>query len=198
MFGIDFQTPQKKGKLKVIYLRPLDLSVDETVHEIVNAVNEIGCKRLVIDSLVGFEMALAPGFRTDFRESLYRMIAALTRLGVTIISTVETEEDFTSMDLSKFTVSFLADDIVRMRYVSINGQWRKMVMVVKMRRSPHSIDMVEYVITERGIVLGEPLRGYRGLTSGIPQPWSIESGQNDPEPRDDEGPQRRRPGRKKK
>ena len=46
-------------------------------------------KRLVIDSLVGFEMALAPGFRTDFRESLYRMIGALTRLGVTIVSTVE-------------------------------------------------------------------------------------------------------------
>ena len=64
-------------------------------------VKEIGCKRLVIDSLVGFEMALAPGFREDFRESLYRMIAALTRLGVTIISTVEIEEDFTSMDLSQ-------------------------------------------------------------------------------------------------
>ena len=63
MFGIDFDTPQKDGKLKLIYLRPLDLSVDETVHEIVNAVKEIGAKRLVIDSLVGFEMALAPGFR---------------------------------------------------------------------------------------------------------------------------------------
>jgi circadian clock protein KaiC len=181
MFGIDFETPQKEGTLKLIYLRPLDLSVDETVHEIVNAVKEIGCKRLVIDSLVGFEMALAPGFREDFRESLYRMIAAVTRLGVTIISTVEIEEDFTSMDLSKFTVSFLADDIVRMRYVSINGQWRKMVMVVKMRRSAHSIDMVEYQITGNGVVVGEPLRGYRGLTSGIPEPWSADSGQNQPE-----------------
>ena len=50
------------------------------------------------------------------------MSAALTRLGVTILSTVEVEDDFTSKDFSKFTVSFLADDIVRMRYVSINGQ----------------------------------------------------------------------------
>ncbi len=65
-FGFDFDTPQKDGTLKVIYLRPLDLSVDETVHEIVNAVKKIGCKRLVIDSLVGFEMALAPGFRDGF------------------------------------------------------------------------------------------------------------------------------------
>ena len=59
MFGIDFSSPQKDGKLKLMYLRPLDLSVDETVHEIVAAVKEIGCKRLLIDSLVGFEMALA-------------------------------------------------------------------------------------------------------------------------------------------
>lgn len=181
-FGADFDAPQKQGLLKVIYLRPLDLSVDETVHEIVNAVKAIGCKRLVIDSLVGFEMALAPGFRTDFRESLYRMIGALTRLGVTIISTVEIEENFTSMVLSNFTVSFLADDIVRLRYVSINGQLRKMLLVVKMRRSQHSIDMWEYDVTSRGVVMGGPLRGYRGLTSGIPGPWSLESGEV-PEPR---------------
>jgi circadian clock protein KaiC len=174
MFGFDFVAPQKDGKLKIIYLRPLDLSVDETVHEIVNAVKDVGCKRLVIDSLVGFEMALAPGFRADFRESLYRMIAALTRLGVTIVTTVEVDENFTSMNLSNFTVSFLADDILRLRYVSINGQLRKMLLVVKMRRSEHSIDMVEYQITAKGVVIGEPLRGYRGLTSGIPSPWSSE------------------------
>jgi circadian clock protein KaiC len=182
-FGLDFATPQKEGKLKVIYLRPLDLSVDETVHEIVRSVKEIGCKRLVIDSLVGFEMALAPPFRTDFRESLYRMIGALTRLGVTIVSTVEVEENFTSMGLSNYTVSFLADDILRLRYVSINGQLRKMLLVVKMRRSAHSIDMNEYQVTPQGIILGGPLRGYRGLTSGIPSPWSLEAGENDPEPR---------------
>jgi circadian clock protein KaiC len=137
-------------------------------------VREIGCERLVIDSLVGFEMALAPGFRADFRESLYRMIAALTRLGVTVWSTVEIEESFTSMGLSNYAVSFLADDIVRLRYVSIGGQLRKMLIVVKMRRSAHSIDLHEYAITSDGLVLGQTLRGYRGLTTGIPGPWPVE------------------------
>jgi circadian clock protein KaiC len=184
-FGFDLDKHIKDGSLKLIYLRPLDLSVDETVHEIVNAVKEIGCKRLVIDSLVGFEMALAPDFRTDFRESLYRMIGALTRLGVTIVSTVEVEENFTSMGLSNFTISFLADDIVRLRYASINGQLRKVMMVVKMRRSQHSIDLCAYEVTSKGLVIGEPMRGYRALTSGIPGPWSLESGQNDPELRAD-------------
>ena len=180
-FGFKLDKHIKDGSLKLIYLRPLDLSVDETVHEIVDAVKGIGCKRLVIDSLVGFEMALAPDFRTDFRESLYRMIGALTRLGVTIISTVEVEENFTSMGLSNFTISFLADDIVRLRYASINGQLRKIMMVVKMRRSQHSIDMCAYDITSKGLMIGEPMRGYRALTSGIPGPWSLESGQNEPD-----------------
>jgi circadian clock protein KaiC len=180
--GLDLDTPQKEGTLKVIYIRPLDLSVDETVHEVIKSVREINARRVVLDSLVGFEMALAPEFRHEFRESLYRMIVALTRLGVTVVSTVEVEENFTSMGLSNFAISFLTDDILRLRYVSISGQLRKMIVVVKMRGSDHSIDMWEYSITPGGIVVGERMRGYRGLTSGIPEPWSVESGQNDPKP----------------
>ncbi len=170
--GMDLNAARANGTLEIIYLRPLDLSVDETVHEIVAAVKRINAKRLVIDSLVGFELALAPAFRTDFRESLYRMIGALTRLGVTIVSTVEIEEDFTSFGLSNFAISFLSDVIVRLRYVSIDGQLRRMLMVVKMRSGKHCIDMREYEVTDKGIVIGERLRGYRALTSGIPGPWN--------------------------
>jgi len=169
--GFKLDAARKKGTLEVIYLRPLDLSVDETVHEIVAAVQRTKAKRVVIDSLVGFELALAPGFRTDFRESLYRMIAALTRLGVTIVSTVEVEEDFTSLGLSNYAISFLSDAIIRLRYVSLDGQLRRMIMVVKMRSGKHSIDMREFEVTSKGIVIGERLRGYQALTTGIPGPW---------------------------
>jgi KaiC/GvpD/RAD55 family RecA-like ATPase len=75
--------------LKMLYLRPLDLSVDETMEEIGLAVRAIGAKRVAIDSLSGFELALAPSFRDDFRESLYRMVGALVRLGVTVVMTAE-------------------------------------------------------------------------------------------------------------
>ena len=92
--------PQRTGKLEILYLRPLDLSVDETMQAILDAIKRIGAKRLVIDSLVGFEMALAPGFRADFRESLYRMIGALTGAGITILSTVEVEDTFDAMPFS--------------------------------------------------------------------------------------------------
>lgn len=188
-FGFDLDTPQKEGKLKLLYIRPLDLSVDETVREIIDAVEEMGAKRLVIDSLAGFEMALAPGFRTDFRESLYRMIGALTRTGVTILSTVEVQEVFTGFTLSSYAISFLSDDIIRLRFVSIDGQLRKMMVVIKMRRSKHSIDMREFEITSEGLVIGERLVGYRGLTTGVPGPWNADSNETPKPPNEPESGQ---------
>ncbi|MBA4150649.1 MAG: AAA family ATPase [Verrucomicrobia bacterium] len=169
-FGLDLSTPQKTGKLEILYLRPLDLSVDETMQEILDAVERTDAKRLTIDSLVGFEMALAPDFRADFRESLYRMIAALTGAGVTIISTVEIEDTFTSMLFSHYTISFLTDDIIRMRYVEIDGQLRKVIMVIKMRGGNHSKDIREYVISDEGVVvIGPRQTDYVKLTSGLPE-----------------------------
>ena len=168
-FGLDFVTPQKNGTLELLYLRPLDLSVDETMQAILDAVEKIDAKRLVIDSLVGFEMALAPGFRQDFRESLYRMIAALTGAGVTIFTTVEIEDTFTEMQFSHYTISFLTDDIIRLRYVEIEGQLRKVIIVIKMRGGNHSKDIREYVITDKGVVvLGPRQTDYARLTSGLP------------------------------
>lgn len=167
--GMNLETPQATGLLEILFLRPLDLSVDETMQEILDAVKRTKAKRLAIDSLVGFEMALAPGFRADFRESLYRMIGALTGAGVTILSTVEIEDSFTAFQFSHYAISFLTDDIIRLRYVEIDGQLRKILVVVKMRRGNHSKDIREYVIDERGMVIIAPRRtDYSGLTSGLP------------------------------
>lgn len=169
-FGFDLERAQKAGILEILYMRPLDLSVDETMQEVLDAVKRTDAQRLIIDSLAGFEMALAPGFRTDFRESLYRMIAALTGAGVTIISTVEIEDSFTSFQFSHYTISFLTDDIIRLRYVEIDGQLRKVLVVVKARGSNHSKDIREYIIDERGVVIISPRRtDYAQITSGLPQ-----------------------------
>jgi circadian clock protein KaiC len=167
-FGLNFEAAIRDGMLRILYLRPLDLSVDETMHAILNAIREAGARRLVIDSLAGFELALAPGFRADFRESLYRMIFALTGIGVTVLSTVEMEEDFTSLPFSTYSVSFLTDDIIRLRYVEIDGALCRIVMVVKMRGGSHSREIREYDITDGGLVIGKRLVGFDGLITGVP------------------------------
>ena len=185
--GLHFRTPEKKGKLEILYLRPLDLSVDEITQEILDAVKRVGAKRLVIDSLVGFEMALAPGFREDFRESLYRMIVALTGAGVTILTTVEVEDNFDALQFSHYAISFLTDDIIRLRYVEIDGQLRKVMVVIKMRGGNYSKDIREYVITDKGVVVIRPRStDYEGLSTGIPKRTGPRHAQGDeaaPEPK---------------
>jgi len=167
-FGLNLKTPLKQGKLEILYLRPLDLSVDETMQEILDAVKRVDAKRLVIDSLVSLEMALAPGFREDFRESLYRLIVALTGAGVTILSTVEVEDAFTGFSFSHYTISFLTDDIVRMRYVEIDGQLRKVMVVIKMRGSDHAKEIRRFEINEKdGVVVTGVFEGREGILSGI-------------------------------
>ncbi len=114
-------------------------------------------------------MALSPGFRADFRESLYRMIFALTGIGVTILSTVEVDESFTEFPFSTYSISFLTDDIIRLRYVSIDGQLRKIMVVIKMRGGNHAKDIREYEITSNGVmILGNRSPTIRLLSAGSP------------------------------
>jgi circadian clock protein KaiC len=136
--------------------------------EFVNAVQRVGAKRVVIDSLSGFEIALAPTFRLDFRESLYRLVGALTSTGVTVLMTAEVIEVFPEIRFTNERVSFVTDDILVQRYVEIDGRLEKVLAVVKMRGSSHSTDFRVYELTSSGAVIGKALRGYHGITTGVP------------------------------
>ncbi len=173
--GLGLHAMIEENKLKVLYLRPLDLSVDEALRELLDAVKEIGARRVVIDSMNGFELALAPAFREDFRESLYRLVVALTGAGVTVLTTVEVVASFTDLRFSPHEISFLSDDIILLRYVEIDGQLRRILTVIKMRGSGHSKDIREYEVTPAGLVVGERLTGYQGLITGSPASASIGS-----------------------
>ena len=156
------------GTLEALYLRPLDLSPDETLHEIREAVKRVGAKRVVIDSMSGFEVALAPTFRADFRESLYRLVGALTGVGITVLTTMEVSQGQDELRFTPNVISFLADDLISLRYVEVERELKKVVAVVKMRGSQHSKAYREYEINQRGFVVGGDLNGYTGRISGAP------------------------------
>jgi circadian clock protein KaiC len=124
----------------------------------------------VIDSLSGLELALAPTFREDFRESLYRMVGALTGMGVTVLSTVELPDSYTTLQFSPHGIAFLSDAIIMQRYIEIGGQLKRALAIVKVRGSQHSKDLREYEIDSKGaVVVGAPLRAYEGLLIGAPR-----------------------------
>ncbi len=158
----------KTGKVGVIDTRLLDLSIDEILCKLIEMINHMKAKRVVIDSLSGFELALAPEFSEEFRSSLYRLIAELTNMGMTILMTSELEDRYTDLRFSPFGSAFLADAIIVQRYIEIEGQFKRVLSVVKVRGSQHSKDIRLYDITDDAFIIGNSLSEYDGIMSGRP------------------------------
>src|SRR5687767_7371591 len=166
--GREFEQMVRDRRVGIIHTRPLDLSIDETLHDIVTAIHDLKAKRVVIDSLSGFELALAPTFREDFRESLYRMVAVLTGMGITLMLTAELEDRSVDLALSPHGTAFLTDTIIMQRYIELQGQLRRVLAVVKVRGSAHSKELRAFEITDDGIDVGDALRNYDALLTGHP------------------------------
>ena len=158
------------GDVGVIDTRTLDLSIDETLFALTQMIQQTGATRVVIDSLSGFELALAPTFREDFRESLHRMITVLTGLGVAVLLISELEDRYGDLRFSPYGTAFLTDAIIVQRYVELKGQLMRVMGVVKVRNSEHSHDLRPYTITDDGIVIGDPTPNMDAMLTGHPRP----------------------------
>ncbi|MFL6706977.1 MAG: ATPase domain-containing protein [Massilia sp.] len=156
------------GMVGVVNTRSLDLSIDEILHELVTMIDRTGARRVVIDSLSGFELALSAIFRDDYREALYRLVAILTAKGVTVMMTAELEDRYDVLRFSSYGNAFLADAIINQRYVELNGQFRRVLSVIKVRGSDHSKDVRFYDVVDGRTVIGERVTGYTGVLSGQP------------------------------
>jgi circadian clock protein KaiC len=167
--GFDLDEMSKAGLLEIVYVRPLDLSVDETLYAIQVAVDKIQARRVVLDSISGLEAALAPAFKEDFLESLYRLLGALTGVGVTILLTVELTEPYNEMRFTPHSISFLTHDIVLQRYYELEGELRTFMTVVKTRARQHSRELRAYTVTPKGLEVGERLRELTGVISAVPR-----------------------------
>lgn len=158
----------RAGKIGLINTRSPDLSIDEIVHHLVTLITRMKATRVVIDSLSGFELAVAPSFREDFRESLFRMVAVLSGMGVTVVMTSELEDRYTDLRFSPNGSAFLTDAIIVQRYIEIESCLKRVISVVKVRASAHSTEIRQFEITDAGIVIGEPVLDYEGLLGGRP------------------------------
>ncbi len=145
-----------------------DLSVDEIATLLVAEIRRLGASRVVLDSLSGFELALAPTFREDFREALSRMVSALARTGVTVLMTSELEDRYSELRFSPYGTAFLTDAIIAQRYIEVDSRLKRVLAVVKVRASAHSNEMHLFQIDDEGIRIGPMLADYEGLLGGRP------------------------------
>jgi len=156
------------GKVGVVDTRAAALSVDEISALLIAEIGRLKASRVVIDSLSGFELALAPTFREDFRESLARMVSRLASTGATVMVTAELEDRFNDLRFSPYGTAFLTDAIIVQRYIEVDSRLKRMMAVVKVRGSAHSDQLHLFHIDDNGLQIGGMLTDHEGILSGQP------------------------------
>jgi circadian clock protein KaiC len=167
----------ERGQVGLVDSRAPDLSIDEILHLLAHEIRRLKATRVVIDSLSGFELAMAPTFRHDFRESLARMVSALAGMGVSLLMTSELEDRYTDLRFSPYGTAFMTDAIIVQRYIEVDSRLLRVMAVVKVRASAHSNELRLFRIDERGIHIGDRVPDQEGLLGGRP---TVRKGASDP------------------
>jgi circadian clock protein KaiC len=150
-FGWGLEEPA----VELMYRSPVDVYIDEWVYDLLDTVERVGARRVLIDSLSDLQFAAPDPIR--FREYIYSLSQRLSRQGVSLFMTSELPDLFHTTRLSEFGVSHLSDNVVILQYVRDSATVRRALTVLKTRASHHQPQIREFTITPEGIVLGQPI-----------------------------------------
>ncbi len=164
--GLNVGAEIERGTLSMSQVDPAELSPGEFISQIRSDVEKHDTRVVVIDSLNGFLNAM-PGER-DLVLHLHELFAYLNQKGVTSFLVMAQHGLIGSMQ-SPEDVSYLADTVVLLRYFETKGRIRKVISVLKQRVGEHERTLRELSITDQGVQVGEPLTGFRGLLTGVPE-----------------------------
>lgn len=157
-FGFDVNALTASGKLAMLYASPVELDIDEHAQNMLAAIQQIGARRVVIDSIGDLE-AGAHGSADRYFNFVYSLAQWLKNNGMTSIFTGEMSGLFGSeLTLTGRGVSHIADTILLLRYTELDGEIRRAFTVLAARGSDHRKQVREYIISEKeGPRIGAPL-----------------------------------------
>lgn len=157
--NIPIRSMMDAGRLSIVKVEPLLRSVDEFSGMVRREVEELHAKVVVIDSVSSFKLALRG---EDLQAHLHALASYLANMGVLGVIVTETEDIGVNLRLTEFKASYIADNIVFLRYMErrfAGGvEVRRLIGVMKKRSSDHEKTVREYRITPRGVEVGEPLK----------------------------------------
>ncbi|MGI4852508.1 MAG: ATPase domain-containing protein [Janthinobacterium lividum] len=163
--GMDVDTTLANGTLAMLQVDPAEMSPGEFIAQIRSDVEEKDTRVVVIDSLNGLLNSM-PDER-DIILQLHELLAYLNQKGVVTILILALQGLMGNMQ-SQMDVSYLADTVVLLRYFEVRGSIRQVISVLKQRVGPHERSLREVHFSANGIQLGEPLRGFQGILTGVP------------------------------
>jgi circadian clock protein KaiC len=162
-----FRSYVDEGQLHAQQVDPAEMSPGAFAHEVRRAV-DAGARIVVIDSLNGYLNAMPE--ERYLTTHLHELFAYLNQKGVLTIIVVAQHGMLASPALqSDVDVSYLADTVLLFRYFEADGEVRQAISVFKKRTGSHERSIRELHIDERGVHIGEPLRRFRGIMTGVPQ-----------------------------
>ena len=162
--GMPVQKFEQEGRITVRSIDPAEISPGEFAHTIVDTTKREGTQFVVIDSLNGYLNAMPDERLLDIR--LHELLSYLAQRGVTTLLTHAQHGLFALS--SQAEVSYLADSLLVLRFFESMGEVRKAISVLKKRSGPHESTIREFQVTNRGIRVGEPLREFQGVLTGVP------------------------------
>ncbi|WP_457574433.1 ATPase domain-containing protein [Desulfolithobacter sp.] len=165
--GIDLGSCLKAGKVSLVEVNPLELYPDEFLEIIRGDVEEKGCQIIVIDSLRGYQLAMDE--YGNVAANIQNILNYLRRQQASLFLLNEMQYIMGDLRVSEDGVSYLADNVLMLRYAEYSGEIIKVIACLKKRHGNFQSDLREFKITERGILVGEKLTRLRGLLTGVPQ-----------------------------
>ncbi|HWD94283.1 MAG TPA: ATPase domain-containing protein [Verrucomicrobiae bacterium] len=158
----------EEGLLHVQQIDPAEMSAGAFSHEVRRAVDE-GAKIVVIDSLNGYLNAMPE--ERFLTAHLHEMFAYLNQKGITTILVVAQHGLMTAGagNSTDIDVSYLADTVLLFRYFETNAEIKQAISILKKRTGKHERTIRQLVIDEHGVKVGNPLKDFFGIMTGVPQ-----------------------------
>jgi circadian clock protein KaiC len=145
---------------------PAELSPGEFAHSVRKAAEVEGVSLVVVDSLNGYLNAM-PDERF-LTIQLHELLTFLGHLGVATLLTGAHSGLVGGPMNSPGDASYLADAVILLRYFEARGEVRQAISIVKKRGGEHERTIREFRLETGGIRVGEPLREFRGVLTGVP------------------------------
>jgi circadian clock protein KaiC len=145
--------PEDDPRVAIMYRSPVDIYIDEWVHELLGIVDRMGARRVLLDSLTDLRMA-APD-ETRFKEFVYSLTQRFSRQGTSLLVTYELADLFSTRSLSDNAVSHLSDNVFMLNYYKSSGSINRSISVIKSRASGHDPAMRQFTIDEKGVTIGD-------------------------------------------
>ena len=166
-FGMNFEPHIAAGQFELVQVDIGELSPGEFSSRIGRTVEQRSATLIVIDSLNGYLNGM-PSERY-LMIHMHELLTYLGRKGVVTLLTVVQHGMLGNMMHAPVDVSFLADTVILLRYFEASGTIRQAISVVKKRRGPHERTLREISIGSTGMRVGEVLKSFQGVLTGVPQ-----------------------------